>query len=129
MTDPERTRAPRPIRTSPNTPGRPGGYPRTTPGSMFESSPSRTSTQPVTSHLDGRAARPHRRLDGHQHTYDAAPEVPAGQRDAAGLDGVHEFHALVLQRFARLDLRAHDVAVAHEQLELAIGFRDPIAGG
>src|SRR5258706_4548483 len=98
-----------------------------TPGSMFASGPRRTSTQPVTSHLDCRAAGAHRRLDCHQGADDAAAERPAGQRDAALLDRLDELQTLILERFARLDLGTDDVAVAHEQFELAVGFRNPVA--
>src|ERR1700687_2761373 len=117
------------MRPPPNAPGRPGGYPRMTPGSMFESGPRRTSTHPVTSHLGGGALRAHRRLDGGQRADHAPPAGAARQRDPACVDGLDELQALVLQRLARLDFRAHDVAIPHEQLELTIRFRHSIARG
>src|SRR5437588_12650716 len=96
---------------------------------MFASGPRWTSTVEINSNLDRCAQCPHRRFDGDQRTHDAAREMTVGQRCAPVGDRRDEFHALVLQRLARLDLRAHDIAVAHEQLELAEGVRDRLLGG
>src|SRR5262245_15522743 len=78
--------------------------------------------------LDRRPPRPHRRLDGGQGANDATPEHSARERYAVRVDRVDELQALVLERLAWLDLGADDVAVAYEQLELAVGFRDGVAG-
>src|SRR5258708_23722358 len=115
MIDPALTRAPAPIRASPETPGRPDGYPRRTPGSMTAPAPRRTSAAPGRSHFNGGSSRSHRRLDGDERPHHAEAEACLRERRPSGHDGLDEFVALVLQRLARLDLRADDVAVPDQQ--------------
>src|SRR5262252_2117456 len=62
-------------------------------------------------YIDGGAPRLHRRLDRDQRFDHAETEAGGRQRRPARPDRRHEFRALVLQRFARLDSRADDVAV------------------
>src|SRR5437867_7931444 len=100
MTAPARMRAPPPIRASPETPGRPDGYPSRTPGSTMAPAPSRTSTAPGTSHFNGRSPRPHRRLDRHKGPDDAEAEARRRERRLSGHDRLDECLALVLQRLA-----------------------------
>src|SRR5215468_6381766 len=127
MIEPARMRAPAPMQASPDTPGRPGGYPSNTPGSTIDPAPSRTSAAPGRSHFNGCASRSHGRLDGHEGPDDADAEARVRQRRGPGSNRRDEFQALVLQRLARLHLRADDVAVADEQLELAERFGDRLA--
>src|SRR5689334_5140959 len=120
-------RAPGPMRTSPVTPGRPDGYPRSTPGSTTDPAPSRTSTAPGRSHFNGGSFRAHRFFDRDERLHDAEPEAGGGERRPSARHGVDELRALILQRLAGLDLRADDVAVADEQFELAVGVGDRAA--
>src|SRR4051794_33720752 len=129
MIEPARMRAPAPIRVSPATPARPDGYPSSTPGSMLAPAPSRTSTAPGTSHFNGLSFRAHRCGDGHQRANDADSEASLRKRRLSGDDRVHEVGALVLQGLARLHLRADDVAVADQQLELAERVGDRLGRG
>src|SRR5262245_45447440 len=101
---------------------------------MIESGPSSTSTDPGTSDFRVRpsdfnsgSVRAHRRLDGGEGANDAEAELAARQRRLAAADRLHEIGALVLQRLAGLHLRAHDIAVADEQLELAVRVGDGVA--
>src|SRR5712671_327362 len=120
MIEPARMRAPAPIRASPETPGRPDGYPSRTPGSTMAQAPRRTSAAPGRSHLNGGSSRSHRRLDGGERPDDAEAKAALRERRPAAHDRLDECLALVLQRLARRDFRADDVAVANEQLELAV---------
>src|SRR5712672_784406 len=113
--EPDRMRAEPPMRVSPATPGRPDGYPSSTPGSIEAFGPRWTSTAPGISHFNGGSARSHRRLDRDQGTDHAGAEASVGERRTPGEDRIHEIGALVLERLARLDLRADDVAVADQQ--------------
>src|SRR6266850_431096 len=127
MIEPARMRAPAPIRASPETPGRPEGYPSRTPGSTMAPAPRCTSAAPGRSHFNGRSSRAHRRLDRHESPDDAEAEARLRERRPAAHDRLDEFLALVLQRLARLDLRADDVAVADEQPEFAVRIGDRLA--
>src|SRR5436190_18895641 len=147
MMEPARSRAPGPIRVGPDTPARPDGYPRITPGSIEAPGPRSTSANPgsserrlVTSsimlntvehwntahpgtrssHVHHLAAGAHRRLDGRQRPDHGQTELPARDGRSPGGNRVHEFLSLVLERLARFHFRADDVAVADEQLELAV---------
>src|SRR5438045_2634908 len=128
MMDPARRRAPRPMRTAPVTFGRPVGYPMITPSSMSASGPSWTSAGLLILDRDGGATGLHRRLDRHQRSHDATRELAARERRTAGGHCADKFQALVLQRLARFDFRAHDIAIAHQKLELPIGVRDRLLG-
>src|SRR5262249_29787251 len=78
-------------------------------------------------HIDSRAARSHRGLDCDECFDHAEAEARGRQRRAARADRRHEIQALVLERLARLDFRADDVAVADEQLELAVRIGNRVA--
>ena len=85
-------RAAEPIRVSPLTPCRPDGY--------------------------CRSARPHRCVDRHQRSNHAGSEAPSGHGRRSREYRVDEICALVLERLARVDFRADDIAISNEQLEL-----------
>ena len=99
-----------------------------TPGSIVASAPT-ARRHAVRQHLDGGAWR---RIDASiatsaRTTPDAKrPLVSGGRPRANRLD---EIRALVLQRLTRLDLRADDVAVAHQQLEFAVRFGHRLTHG
>src|SRR5213592_988976 len=144
MTVPARSRAPAPIRVGPDTPARPDGYPRITPGSIDAPGPRSTSANPArsgrslvtssimlnigildtrgtrSSHVHHCAAGAHRRLDGRQRPDHGQTELPARDGRTPRGNRVNEFLALVLERLAPFHSRADDVAVADEQLELAV---------
>src|SRR5258706_12948757 len=128
MIEPARMRAPAPIRASPETPGRPEGYPSRTPGSTMAPAPRCTSAAPGRSHFNGRSSRAHRRLDRHESPDDAEAEARLRERRPAARDRLDEFLALVLQRLAPPDLPAGDGARADEQPEFAVRNRDRLRG-
>src|SRR5262245_61209961 len=105
-----------------------------TAGSITESAPRCTSAAPGSSDFwlptsDSNRGTPgtHRAVDRGQRSNHAEAELAAGDRRAAAVHGVDEVGALVLERLARLDLRADDVAVADQQLELAVRVGDRLA--
>src|SRR5262249_8045147 len=127
MIVPARIRADAPMRVAPTMPGRPDGYPSSTPGSIAAPAPMWTSTAPGTPHLNSGTSGGDRRLARGEGARDADAEARGDRRRPAGEQGIQEVAALVLQRLARFDLRTDDVAVTHEQLELAVRVRNRLA--
>src|SRR5437773_8894790 len=72
---------------------------------------------------DRRAVQAQRAIDGLQHPHHAFAVTPARDRPDARSNAVDEVPALILQRLAGFELRAHDVAVADLQAMLAVGER------
>src|SRR4029077_7329764 len=97
-------------------------------GSIPAFAPGWTPTAPGTSHLNGCSPRSHRRLERDQGPHHAGAEAPGGERRPSAADRGHEIGALVIERLARRPPPADEVAVAHQQLELAIRIGDRLAG-